>query len=102
MRTVMPTTETVIVDLAQGEVRFGRRQIRIERTAHPHRFRLTDGRIVRTITFGERSRVLRDALAANDSGTALLDLLHGLALEEGAPDQVASAVLLALAGGGEA
>jgi hypothetical protein len=96
----MSAAVTVVVDLEGGEVRFGGRHVKLECTAQPHRFRLVDGRIVRAISFGERSSALRDALAANDPTAALGDLLQGLALD-GAPDEVANAVLLALAGGGE-
>lgn len=91
----------VVVDFERGEVRFGLSRVRIEGTARPHRFRLATGGIVRAISFGERSRLVKEALAGNDPAAALVDLLQSLALE-GTPDEVATAVLLSLAGGAEA
>jgi hypothetical protein len=91
---------SVTVDLERGEVVLGARSICLEPAGQPSRFRLTGGVIVRAVTFEERSRTVRDALAEPDPTDALVSAFRAMAIE-GAADVVADAVVLALAGGAE-
>ena len=106
----MAGLSTITVDLARGEVMLGGRSVRLaaERddaggfAGRPLvRFRLDDGAVVRLIGFGERSRMVRDALADASPSPALVTLLRA-AGHEGPCTTLSDAVLLAIAGGAEA
>jgi hypothetical protein len=105
----MAGLSTITVDLAGGEVVLGDRRVVL--TAVPDapsgaatrstaRFQLDDGAVVRLIGFGERSRLVRDALADDNPPRALLTLLRAAA-HQGPGGSLADAVLLAIAGGAE-
>jgi hypothetical protein len=103
----MAGVSTITVDLTRGEVLLAGNRIPLAdaRTADdppglPRRFRLADGGLVRVVTFGERSRLVKDALASEAPARALLPALRQAA-HEGPVGAIADAVLLAVTGGGE-
>ena len=95
----MTSEATVTVDLARGEITLGAELVRLERLDGGLRFRLAE-RGVCAVSFAERSRLVAEALAADDPVTALIGALRDAAAE-GDGGALPEAVALALAGGGE-
>ncbi len=100
----MTGPSAITVDLARGEIALGARRIALVSLdagagGTPARFRLSGDVVVRAITFGERTRLVREALADGNPQERLVGLLRVTALE-GEASTLSDAVLLALAGGG--
>jgi hypothetical protein len=109
----MAGLSTITVDLVRGEVVLGGRRVVLAPVADPDvptaaegargaskRFRLEDGALVRLITFGERSSLVKQALANEAPSQALMSLLRGAA-HAGPCSTLSDAVLLATAGAAE-
>lgn len=96
MQALLPVT----VDLASGVVTLGSTRVQLER--HGNSYVAPGGWPVRTLTFQERSRVIAGALIDPEPISALLAKLRTLAnVPSDSKDEMADALLLALAGGGQ-
>ncbi len=96
----MQAFRPVTVDLATGVITLGPAQLRLER--HGQKYIAPGGLLVRALTFGERSSVVAGALMDPEPNRALLAKLRQFS--NVLPDnesEIADALVLALAGGGE-
>ena len=95
----MQALRPVTVDLATGVVTLGGTRVTLERDGE--RYVAPDGLGLRALSFEERSSVVAGALMTPEPNRALLNKLRNLGNVTEADDQLADALLLALAGGGE-